>query len=143
MGLSVERKVLGALRIFATGSFQASVGSEEPIRVSQSTVSECVRRVVEAVVNAGARNKRVHFPKAAEEKAAMKEGFLRRGAIPGVIGCFNGSFICDADMKILAVDLLGPGSDHDAFVWRVTWLRQRFQAGRIVNTGEYLLGDSG
>ncbi|KAH7965170.1 hypothetical protein HPB49_004559 [Dermacentor silvarum] len=54
-GLPVERKVLCPLR-FATGSFQASVGSEETIRVSQSTVSECVRRVAEAVVNAGARN---------------------------------------------------------------------------------------
>ncbi|XP_065280784.1 putative nuclease HARBI1 [Dermacentor albipictus] len=46
-------------------------------------------------------------------------------------------------MKILAVDPLRPGSDHDAFVWRTTWLRRRFQAGRIVNPGEYLLGDSG
>ncbi|XP_070389110.1 putative nuclease HARBI1 [Dermacentor albipictus] len=169
-GLSVERKVLCALRFFATGSFQASVGSEETIRVSQSTVSECVRRVAEAVVKAGARNKWVHFPKAAEEKAAVKEGFLRRGAIPGVIGCVDGSlvaivapkgerkaafmcrkgyyalncmFIRDADMKILAVDPLRPGSDHDAFVWRTTWLRRRFEAGRIVNPGEYLLGDSG
>ncbi|XP_072141013.1 putative nuclease HARBI1 [Dermacentor andersoni] len=169
-GLSVERKVLCALRFFATGSFQASVGSEETIRVSQSTVSECVRRVAEAVVNAGARNKWVHFPKTAEEKAAVKEGFLRRGVIPGVIGCVDGSliaiiapkgerkavfmcrkgyyalncmFICDADMKILALDPMRPGSDHDAFVWRTTWLRRRFQAGRIVNAGEYLLGDSG
>ncbi|XP_070382829.1 putative nuclease HARBI1 [Dermacentor albipictus] len=169
-GLSVERKVLCALRFFATGSFQASVGSEETIRVSQSTVSECVRRVAEAVVNAGARNKWVRFPKTAEEKAAVKEGFLRRGVIPGVIGCVDGSliaiiapkgerkavfmcrkgyyalncmFICDADMKILALDPLRPGSDHDVFVWRTTWLRRRFQAGRIVNAGEYLLGDSG
>ncbi|XP_072145555.1 uncharacterized protein [Dermacentor andersoni] len=118
----------------------------------------------------GARNKWVHFPKTAEEKAAVKEGFLRRGVIPGVIGCVDGSliaiiapkgerkavfmcrkgyyalncmFICDADMKILALDPRRPGSDHDAFVWRTTWLRRRFQVGRIVNAGEYLLGDSG
>ncbi|KAH7953401.1 hypothetical protein HPB49_007821 [Dermacentor silvarum] len=169
-GLSVERKVLCALRFFATGSFQASVGSEETIWVSQSTVSECVRRVAEAVVNAGARNKWVHFPKTSEEKTAAKEGFLRRSAIPGVIGCVFGSlvasiapkgerkaafmcwkvyyaenfmFICDADMRILAVDPMRLGSDHDSFVWRTTWLRRRFQAGRIANPGEYLLGDSG
>nr|XP_054921826.1 putative nuclease HARBI1 [Dermacentor andersoni] len=55
----------------------------------------------------------------------------------------NCMFICDADMKILALDPMRPGSDHDAFVWRTTWLRRRFQAGRIVNAGEYLLGDSG
>ncbi|KAH7979781.1 hypothetical protein HPB49_011008 [Dermacentor silvarum] len=73
---------------------QASVGSEETIRrVSQSTGSECVRRVAEAVVNAGVRNKCDHFPKTSEEKAAVKEGFLRRSAIPGVIGCTDGGLI--------------------------------------------------
>ncbi|KAH7977552.1 hypothetical protein HPB49_002312 [Dermacentor silvarum] len=88
----------------------------------------------------GARNKWVHFPKTSEKKAAVKEGFLRRGDIPGVIGCVDGSliaivapkgerkaafmcrkgyyalnwmFICDADLRILAVDPMRPGSDHD------------------------------
>ncbi|KAH7977963.1 hypothetical protein HPB49_004097 [Dermacentor silvarum] len=87
-GLSVERK-------------QASVGSEETIRrVSQSTGSECVRRVAEAVVNAG---------------------------------------ICDADMRILTVYPMRPGSDHDSFVWRTRWLRRRFQAGRIASPGVYFI----
>ncbi|KAH7967008.1 hypothetical protein HPB49_021307 [Dermacentor silvarum] len=192
-GLSLERTVLCALRFFATGSFQPSIESEETIRVSQSTGSECVRRVAEAVVNTWARNKWVHFPKTSEEKAAVKEGFLRRGAIPGVIGCVDGCLIaiiapkgerkaafmfrkgyyalncmfvyaahsfdscsalakgeflcshfpqiCDAEMRILAVDPMRPGSDHDSFVWRTTWLRRRFQAGRIGNPGEYLLGE--
>ncbi|KAH7960417.1 hypothetical protein HPB49_019279 [Dermacentor silvarum] len=128
-----------------------------------------MRRVAEAVVNAGVRNKCDHFSKTSEEKAAVKEGFLRRGAIPGVIGCTNGSliaiiatkgerntafmsrkgynaenymFICDADMRILTAYPLRPGSDHDSFVWRGTWLRRRFQAGRIANPGVYLIGDS-
>ncbi|KAH7936794.1 hypothetical protein HPB49_004463 [Dermacentor silvarum] len=169
-GMSVERKVLCALRFFATGSFQASVGSEETIRVSPSTVSECVRHVAEAIVNEGARNKWVHFPMTSEEKAAVKEGFLRRGAIPGVNGCVDGSlvaiiapkrefkgalmcrkgyyvlncmFICDAEMRILTVYPMRSGSDHDSFVWRPTWLRRQFQAAHIANPGEYLIGDSG
>nr|XP_054922935.1 putative nuclease HARBI1 [Dermacentor andersoni] len=100
----------------------------------------------------------------------MKEGFLRRGSIPGVIGCVDGSliaiiapkgeqtaalicregyytlntvFICDAGMRILAVDALRPGSDHDAYVWRTTWLCRRFQEEHIAKAGEHLLGDSG
>ncbi|XP_070395530.1 putative nuclease HARBI1 [Dermacentor albipictus] len=92
-GLSVERKVWCALRFFATRSFEASVRSEETTRVSPSTVSECVRRVAEAAVNAGARNKWVHFPKTAEENTAVKEGLLRRGVIPGVIGCVDCSLV--------------------------------------------------
>ncbi|XP_070383737.1 putative nuclease HARBI1 [Dermacentor albipictus] len=142
--LSVERQVLCALRFFATGSFQAS-----------------------AIVHAGARNKSVHFPRTLEEKVAVKEGFLRCGTAPGVIVCVDGSliaiiapkgeqkaafmcckgyyalktmFTCDAGMRILAVDALRPGSDHDAYVWRTTRLRRRFQEGHIAKVGEHLLG---
>ncbi|KAH7986212.1 hypothetical protein HPB49_026079 [Dermacentor silvarum] len=158
-GLSVERMVLCALRFFATGSKRDDL-------VSQSTGSECVRRVAEAVVNAEVRNKCDHFPKTSEEKAAVKEGFLRRGAIPGVIGCMDGSliaiiapkgernsafmcrkgyyaencmFIYDADMWLLTMYPMRPWSDHDSFVWRTTWRRRRFELGRIVNSGEFLI----
>ncbi|KAL1480653.1 hypothetical protein MTO96_050841, partial [Rhipicephalus appendiculatus] len=121
----------------------SSVGSEETVAVTQPAVSNCVRRVARAIVNAGTRNKWVHFPRTPEEKAAVKEGFLRLGPLPGVIGCVDGSFvaivaprgeqkasfwcrkgyyalnvmfICDADMRILAVDPLRPGSDHDSHI---------------------------
>ncbi|XP_070383731.1 putative nuclease HARBI1 [Dermacentor albipictus] len=114
-------------------------------RVSQSRVSECLRRVVEAVANAGARNKWVHFPKTTEEKAAVKERFLRRGSTPGIVGCVDGSliaiiapkgerkaafmcrkgyyalncmFTCDAEIRILAVEPVRPGADHDSAVIR-------------------------
>ncbi|KAH7948838.1 hypothetical protein HPB49_002702 [Dermacentor silvarum] len=137
------------------------------IRVLQSTVSECVRRVAKAVVNAGARNKWVHFLKTSEEKAAEGKGFTSarcysrchrmHGRQPhchyhtqGCVALVNGdilwshfSQICDADTRILAVDPMRSGSDHDSFVWRMTWLRRWFQAGRIANSDEYLLGDSG
>ncbi|KAH7977773.1 hypothetical protein HPB49_003523 [Dermacentor silvarum] len=59
--LSVERQGLCALRFFATGSFQGSVGSEETIGVTQPAVSKCVRRVAEAIFHAGTRNKRFTF----------------------------------------------------------------------------------
>ncbi|KAH7974044.1 hypothetical protein HPB49_008828 [Dermacentor silvarum] len=91
--LSVERQVLYALRFFATGSLQESVGSEETIAVTQPAVSKCVRRVAEAIVHAGTRKTWVHYPRTSEEKAAVKEGFLRRGGNPGVIGCVDGSLI--------------------------------------------------
>ncbi|KAH7977744.1 hypothetical protein HPB49_003362 [Dermacentor silvarum] len=95
---------------------------------------ECVPRLAEVVVNAGVCNKCDHFPKTSEEKAVMKEGFLRRGAIPGVIECTDGGLIAIIAPK---------GSDHDSFVWRTRWLRRRFQAGRIANPGVYFIGDSG
>ncbi|KAH7970712.1 hypothetical protein HPB49_014563 [Dermacentor silvarum] len=69
---------------------QASVGSEETIGTRRSGVAVDWER---AVVNAEVRNKCDHFPKTSKEKAAVKERFLRRGAIPGVIGCMDGSLI--------------------------------------------------
>ncbi|KAL1483820.1 hypothetical protein MTO96_032937 [Rhipicephalus appendiculatus] len=69
--LSVERQVLCALRFFATGSFQSSVGREETVAVTQPAVSNCVRRMARAIVNAGTRNKWVHFPRTPEEKADL------------------------------------------------------------------------
>ncbi|CAN7941549.1 unnamed protein product [Ixodes hexagonus] len=51
--------------------------------------------------------------------------------------------VCDADMRILAVDPRFPGATHDAFVWRGSWVRQECLAGRLLGQGEYLLGDSG
>ncbi|KAH7949864.1 hypothetical protein HPB49_016328 [Dermacentor silvarum] len=83
-GLSVERKVLCALRFFATGC-------KRPLGARRRSGVAVDRE--RAIVNAGVRNKCDHFPKTSEEKAAVKEGFLRRGAIPGVIGCTDGDLI--------------------------------------------------
>ncbi|KAL3218090.1 hypothetical protein MRX96_006069 [Rhipicephalus microplus] len=59
----------------------------------QPAVSILVRRVARVVVNARTSYKWVHFPRTAEEKAAVKEEFLRFGRLPGVIGCVDGSFV--------------------------------------------------
>lgn len=91
--LSVRRQVLCALRFFATGGFQASVGNEANVGMAQPTVSKCVRRVAEAIVNVGSQRGWVRFPASPEEKAAAKEGFLRHGSIPGVVGCVDGTLI--------------------------------------------------
>ncbi|XP_070378142.1 putative nuclease HARBI1 [Dermacentor albipictus] len=64
---------------------------------------------VQTIVHAGARNKWVHFPRTSEEKAAVKEGFLRHGSIPVVIGCVDGSLIAIIAPK---------GGQKAAFMWR-------------------------
>ncbi|XP_077495792.1 uncharacterized protein LOC144106769 isoform X2 [Amblyomma americanum] len=47
--------------------------------------------------------------------------------------------ICDANMKILAVDPRCPGSCHDAFSWRYSRLRRKVEHG-LLDDGEFLLG---
>uniref|UniRef100_A0A023G5D7 Putative pif ele1 orf1-h 1e-40-j 4 n=1 Tax=Amblyomma triste TaxID=251400 RepID=A0A023G5D7_AMBTT len=169
--VSVRRQVLCALRFFATGGFQAGIGNEVYIGLSQPQVSRCVHRVAEAIVKVGTERGWVGFPQGPQEKAAVKEGCLRLGSIPGVVGCVDGTLVaiaaprgnaghraafwsrkgyyavnamivCDANMRILAIDTRCPGSCHDAFVWRYGWLHQDIEDG-LLDRGEFLLGDSG
>ncbi|KAH7932039.1 hypothetical protein HPB52_024938 [Rhipicephalus sanguineus] len=99
-GLSVEDQVLCALRFFATGSFQSSVGSEATIRMSQSSVSRCIARVAQAIVDVGKLRGWVAFPRTAFERAAVKQGFLQHGRLGGVIGCVDGTFIAIAAPRL-------------------------------------------
>ncbi|KAK8764466.1 hypothetical protein V5799_032925 [Amblyomma americanum] len=50
--------------------------------------------------------------------------------------------ICDANMKIVAVDPRCPGCCPVAFSWRYSWLRRKVEHG-LLEDGEFLLGDSG
>ncbi|KAM7281526.1 putative nuclease HARBI1 [Ixodes scapularis] len=149
----VEQQVLCALRFYAIGSYQGQVASDRHLAVHQTNIA---------------------FPKTAEERAATQEAFLRRGSLPGVVGCVDGTFVAikgpskyyptvtkalywcrkqyyalnvmvvsDADLRILAIDPRMPGSTHDSYVWRRSWVRQECVAGHLVRHNEYLLGDSG
>ncbi|XP_037503252.1 uncharacterized protein LOC119378081 [Rhipicephalus sanguineus] len=92
-GLSTERKVLCALRFFATGSFQESVGCEEFIGMSQSSVSNTIHEVAEDIIVLSRRRKLVDFPLTAAAKEEAKAAFARLGRIPGVLACVDGTLI--------------------------------------------------
>ncbi|KAH7978350.1 hypothetical protein HPB49_005264 [Dermacentor silvarum] len=171
-GLSVEDQVLCALRFFATGSFQLSIGSEATIDMSEASVSRCIARVAHAIAVVGKERGWVAFPSTSSDRAAIKQGFLQHGRLRGVIGCVDGTFIaivaprlppaqkapywsrkgyyalntmvvCDSDLRVRYIDPRFAGSCHDAHVWRHSLLRRRIVSGRIVvQDGEYLLGDS-
>ncbi|XP_050339431.1 putative nuclease HARBI1 [Bactrocera neohumeralis] len=96
--------------------------------------------------------------------------FYNKFAIPGVIGCIDGTHIkllkpcdnehlylnrkgcfsvnamivCDYKMSITAVDACHPGSSHDAFIFNLSNIKQSllssFQSG---DHSSWLLGDSG
>ncbi|KAH7979625.1 hypothetical protein HPB49_010214 [Dermacentor silvarum] len=92
--LSTERKVLCALRFFDTGSFQRSVGREEYIGMAQqSAVSNTIHEVTEAIISVSARRKLVAFSLTSAAKDESKAAFTRRGAIPDVLACVDGTLI--------------------------------------------------
>nr|XP_054924944.1 putative nuclease HARBI1 [Dermacentor andersoni] len=101
-GLPTEAKVLCALRFFATGSFQTSVGSEVTIQLSQSSMSRCISAVALAITRVGKQRGWVIFPSTPAKKQQAVAEFLHRGRIPGVVGCIDGTLVAISQPKGLS-----------------------------------------
>ncbi|XP_071375888.1 putative nuclease HARBI1 [Centroberyx affinis] len=159
--LSPALQLLMALRFYANGAFQNTVG--DMIRVHKSTTCRAIRRVSLAL------NRRLacyaHLPTEAES-AVMKQRFRQASGIPGIVGCIDGTHVqiqapseheylyvnrkgyhsvnvqiaCDANYNIFNLVARWPGSTHDARILRESVLYHDFEAGRI---NGLLLGDSG
>lgn len=99
-----------------------------------------------------------------------KQEFMEKFGFPGVIGVLDGThvailkpkaeahnfynrkgfyslntlLVCDANLKIISVNANYPGSNHDAFIWRYSAVRQFIQQDFLRNRRRtWLLGDSG
>lgn len=161
-------KILCALRFFATGSFQRSVGQDMFSSLSQTSVSRCVNEVAIALNRIAHRY--VKFPNRADF-AATKTKFFAEHGFPGVIGLIDGThvkisapkketehvyycrkgghsknvqIICDADYLILNANARFGGTAHDSYIWKSSKVQIKLQ--QLYNDGErdfWLLGDSG
>ncbi|KAM7306513.1 hypothetical protein ISCGN_010216 [Ixodes scapularis] len=47
----------------------------------------------------------------------------------------NVMVVCDADCRVMSIDPRYPGSVHDSFAWRYSWLRSNFEQGRLIDDG--------
>lgn len=166
--ISSQIMVLSALRFFASGSFQRSVGQDSLSALSQTSVSRCVCAVATAVNKIA--HKYIKFPKR-DEFPSIKLKFMEKFQFPGVIGLIDGThikisapkneiehvyycrkgghsknvmIICDAGYRILAANAQFGGTAHDSFVWRRSRASNFLE--ELYETGErnfWLLGDSG
>lgn len=159
--LSPTQQVLIALRFFASGAFQNSLG--DMIQVHRTTACRAIRRVSVALQRIMGRY--VHLP-TQEEASRMKRDFYFKSGLPGVIGCIDGTHVriqapsqneylyvnrkgyhsintqlaCNSDMLIFDVVAKWPGSTHDARILRESALHRAFEEGTLSGL---LLGDSG
>ncbi|XP_024873458.1 putative nuclease HARBI1 [Temnothorax curvispinosus] len=169
-GLSVEKQVLSAIRLYATGCYQRPVGEQWGISMSQPSISRCIHRVTDAI-NENIFRQWVQFSMTPEARWFAREQFQNapqpfEGAI-GAIDCthvailapreheeayvnhngyhsINVQMICDPTLKILNVNARFPGARHDAYIWSSSAARGVME--RAYNRGErrtYLIGDSG
>jgi len=134
--LSPTLQVLIALRFYANGAFQNTVG--DMINVHRTTACRAIRQVSLTRL----RNY-IHLP-TQEEAAKSRQDFWLKSGIPGIVGCINGThvriqapseheylyvnrkgyhsinvqIVCNSDMGIVNLVATWPGSTHDARIPR-------------------------
>ncbi|XP_054708369.1 putative nuclease HARBI1 [Uloborus diversus] len=158
--ISTEKKVLCALRFFATGSYQSSVANEYSLQIHRTSVSRSISRVCRAIERRLLREW-ISFPTDTRSLQKRKTEFYQFAQLPGVIGAIDcihveivkppieddlypeHIFVCDAKLRILNVNAKFPGASHDSFIWRNCSLKRKLRDVVETDTNAWLIGDSG
>ena len=161
--IPTSTQVLVALRFFASGSFQSTIGDAHGI--TQSSVSKILDDIIYILVRKAKRA--INMPTENRHITRNMQEFAAVANFPRIIGAIdrihiaikipekdehvfvnrkqfhslNLKVVCDAKWRIISYNVRYPGASHDAFVWNNSALRRRFLNGDF---GEGLLiGDSG
>ncbi|XP_023230978.1 putative nuclease HARBI1 [Centruroides sculpturatus] len=154
--LSVQTRILAAVRFFACGSYQLGIGQDFTLSISQKSVSRAIRSVSVAIRDNLLKHWILNYNN--NNKLYIHFRFYDKYTFPGVIGAIdcchvaivsppvedinypehiyvnrkgyhslNVQLICDANMYIMNVNARFPGSVHDAFIWKNSNVRKAFQ----------------
>lgn len=157
-------QVLVALRFFATGGFQRTIG--DLFKIDRRTVARVIDRF--SSVLSRRLGEFVRLPVSQREADVMKDRFYQIAGFPNVLGCIdcthipiiapvvnefeyvnrkgkhtiNVQLICNADMVIINCIVRWPGSVHDSRILRESNLFRNFEGPQVPLQGVFL-GDSG
>ncbi|KAK4882460.1 hypothetical protein RN001_005779 [Aquatica leii] len=168
-------KFTTALHFFAHGSYQKPVGKDYHCSLSQASVSRCLNEIMgiinEHLIHRYIRFPTT-LQDITRVKNGFYEKFDFPGVL-GCIDCthiaitpppandlvnpahvfmnrkgfysINCQIICDADLKILAINARYPGSVHDSAIWMLSNIKSVLSRNYFQNNdhGTWLLGDSG
>ncbi|KAL0870255.1 hypothetical protein ABMA27_005287 [Loxostege sticticalis] len=163
------RYVLSSLMIYAHGSYQRLSGTNYDLGLSQTTVSDCLSEVTEAMNSPDILRKYIKFPTTQEQREVVSRKFMDKFGFPGVLGCVDGThmsiirpsefeeayfnrkqyhslnamMICDADLQIIHVDASFGGASHDSHIWNSSPVRALMEGLHEEGEAFWLLGDSG
>ncbi|XP_055837670.1 putative nuclease HARBI1 [Episyrphus balteatus] len=152
--ISPELKLAASLRFLAEGGYQHGVGQDFNLGMAQSTISVVLSEVLN-ILEVQLCPRWISLAMTEEEKSEARLHFYRKGRIPGVIMCIDGTHIkiskptgenshlflnrkgfyslnamivCDHEQKIRYVDAKYPGSSHDSVVWGNSEAYQYFKS---------------
>ncbi|KAJ8926658.1 hypothetical protein NQ314_020960 [Rhamnusium bicolor] len=103
--LSIERKVLTALRFFGSGSYQSDIGCHVNHAVSQASVSRCIEEVSRALNLPGIFNRYAYLPENIQELTRVRNSFYEKHNFLGVAGCVDCTHIA----------IYPPNINHDMY----------------------------
>lgn len=82
---------IASLHFYAHGSYQKSIGKDRDCALSQASVSRCLRKVTNTIVNHFSR-RYIKFSVTLQQIADVKR-FFKNLNFPGVVGCIDGTHI--------------------------------------------------
>ncbi|XP_071455438.1 putative nuclease HARBI1 [Hetaerina americana] len=166
-GLAVHVQVLVTLRFMAGGGYQRGVGRARYLAISQPSVSICIKKVTNAIVDR-LLPEWIVFPKTRRKWTEIGERFQPIVKFPGVVGAigcahmaivtplvdedayknhkgfhsFNVQMICDDQMRILNISVF-PGSVDDQFIWTNGSVKKIMKEAHDKKMGSfYIIGDT-
>ncbi|XP_030758052.1 putative nuclease HARBI1 [Sitophilus oryzae] len=87
--LSIQTKVLAALRFYASGSYQEITGSNSFVAISQPSISRAINEVTNALNQPEILNHIIRFPQTIEELQTIRTRVYEKYQFPGIIGCID------------------------------------------------------
>ncbi|XP_054259624.1 putative nuclease HARBI1 [Macrosteles quadrilineatus] len=155
----------------ASGSYQECIGQNRYLGMSQSSVSNCLHSVCDAMEPV--LKNYIKFPSSQREMADINHGFWKKYRFPGTIDAIDGThvaitsppkndpehpehiylnrknfhsintqIISDSERKILSIWARFPGSSHDAVIWHQSHVKRHLT--RLYHQGlrnTWLIGD--
>ncbi|XP_044750059.1 putative nuclease HARBI1 isoform X2 [Coccinella septempunctata] len=162
--LNAKMQIIVALRFYATGGFQMTIGDH--VNITKPTVCRIVKRVSTEI--AKLKPNYISMPKTRQKRLEVASGFHDIAGLPRVVGAIdcthiriispggsnaetfrnrkgyfsiNVQAVCDAGLKIINIIARWPGSVHDSTIFNDSPLIVEMEQGLYGNC--YLLGDSG
>lgn len=162
--IDARLQILLALRFYATGGFQLTIGDH--VNITKPTVCRVVKRV--SIEIAKLKPLYISMPTTRQKRLEVAAGFHDIAGLPRVLGTIdcthvriispggpnaelfrnrkgyfsiNVQAVCDANLRIMNIIARWPGSVHDSTIFNDSPLIVELEQG-LYGSG-YLLGDSG